>query len=745
MKRKHIFHSFLALLSLIADKEIRAQHTISGTVTNTAKEPLPAASVTIKENNSGTHTNEKGFFSLATELTGTVTLHISCIGYITKDEIIHADSATGITITLDHQPKDLGEVVITSAGSFEASDKAKGASLTPIDAMTVAGSGGDIANSLRALPGTQQVGEKEGLFVRGGTGEEAKQFMDGILIKNPNFTSIPGIPQYARINPFLFKGILFSSGGYSALYGQAMSSALILESIDLPDQSSASFHLFPMMTGIGFQNLSRSQKSSYGINARYGNSWFFNRITHATPDFFHDPEYIMADANFRVRTSKTGMLKFYTNYGYSHAGLRNPDTDSIGLLSSYQVKGINLYSNLSYREKLGQRWKIDAALAHNYYKDDRQTRLLDGGKNVLALPQAPFNQKNNDIRLRSDFAQARAVLTRSFARYQALRIGAEYFYSRDCFTRNDTATGVQDNLIAAFAEGDIYIAKGIAAKLGLRVEYSSALRRTALAPRASLAYRFADGGQLNVAYGIFYQKPEADYPAATGQLNYSRAEHYILNYQKKLSNRLLRIEAYYKKYHKLITTAPAISNNGTGYARGVELFFRDKKTFRNFDYWFTYTYLDTKRQYLDYPYALRPNFTTPHTASFVIKRFFQDINLNANLAYTFATGRPYYRIQQTQNSKTAIADQGITNTYSGLNLSFAYLFTLFKKWKNKDFSGIGFGMNNVLGRQQVFDYRYSYNGLLKTPVMLAAPRTFYFGIFMSFGIDRRDDFMNDNL
>src|SRR5690348_876875 len=68
--------------------------------------------------------------------------------------------------------KQLGEVVVTAAGSFEASDKAKGASLTPMDAVTVAGTGGDIANALRYLPGAQQIGEREGLFVRGGSSEE---------------------------------------------------------------------------------------------------------------------------------------------------------------------------------------------------------------------------------------------------------------------------------------------------------------------------------------------------------------------------------------------------------------------------------------------------------------------------------------------------------------------------------------------------------------------------------------------
>ncbi len=49
---------------------------------------------------------------------------------------------------------------------------------------------------------------------------------------------------------------------------------------------------------------------------------------------------------------ETGMLKFYTNYGYNRTGMRNADIDSSDLLSSFETKGKNLYANLSYRESL---------------------------------------------------------------------------------------------------------------------------------------------------------------------------------------------------------------------------------------------------------------------------------------------------------------------------------------------------------------------------------------------------------
>lgn len=738
--------TYLAILLFSATTTAYAQSTISGTVVSVSNKPVAGATIRLKGTRAGTTTDSAGNFLLSTTAKGKHHLQVSSVGYAPKEtELELADSAIHVEIILSEEAKTLGEVVVVGAGSFEASDKAKGASLTPIDAVTVAGNGGDIANALRALPGAQQIGEKEGLYVRGGTSDESKQFVDGTLLKNPNYSSVPGLPQGARLNPFLFKGILFSSGGYSALYGEALSSALILQTVDLPDQSSASLHLFPQSIGAGIQQLSHDSKSSYGVNVNYGNLQPYNQIIKQQPDFFHGPEYMEADMNFRLKTSKTGMLKFYANYGYSHTGMNHPDIDSLDLLSLYEIKGTNAYANLSWRESFNNRWKIDAAVAYNFYKEDLNNALLNDASQKIYLPWYPYNQKNNTVNTKSDFAQARIVLSKGIGRNQTLRFGSEYFYTRDRYNHNDTLSTLNDNLLAFFAEDEIQVTKNIAARVGIRAEYSDLLQQSTVAPRISLAYKLHDGSQFNVAYGIFYQKPENIYLVQQKNLQFTQATHYIINYTKRAGNRLFRAEAYYKTYKNLVTTVPSVGNDGDGYARGVELFWRDKKTFKNFDYWISYTYLDTKRKFLEYPYALRPNFTTPHTLSVAVKKYFPDINFNANASYTLATGRPYYNIQTDGAGHTAIWDQGTTNTYNGLNLSFAYMFTLFPKWTNKDFSGIGFGLNNLLGTKQVFGYNYSYDGRNKVPVLLAAPRSYYIGLFMTFGIDRRDDFINQNL
>jgi len=237
-----------------------------------------------------------------------------------------------------------------------------------------------------------------------------------------------------------------------------------------------------------------------------------------------------------------------------------------------------------------------------------------------------------------------------------------------------------------------------------------------------------------------------DFLYQNAHLRFSNAVHYVLNYTRKANNRFFRIETYYKQDNKLVSTVPGLNNNGTGYAKGIELFFRDKKTFRNLDYWITYTYLDTKRDFLNYPYSLRPSFATPHTATIAVKKNLQDIGMFVNVSYAFATGRPYYDIRYSAAAGGyRIFDQGTTRDYSVLNLQVVRLIRILKSWKQPPFSGISVGANNLLGTRQVFGYNYSFDGSNKVPITLPASRFYYAGIFMSFGINRTNDFIDKNL
>lgn len=742
------FFTILLTLSLRAYE----QSQLTGTV-RSKQGPVAGASVSLKGSLSGTTTDSSGSFSFSTGNAGPQVLIVSSIGFreLQKPLVLSSNQKNEnltlhFNLILQQDDRTLEPVVI-SAGSFIASDKARGASLSPIDVVTTAGNGGDIANALRTLPGTQQIGEQEGLFVRGGTSDETKQFIDGTLFRDPNFSTVPGILQPARVSPFLFNGIVFSSGGYSALYGEAMSGALILESVDLPDKSSAIIGASPLVGVAGFQELDRNNRYSYGINSRYVNYNPYSKVIKQQPDYFHGPEFLSGDANFRLKTGKSGMLKYYVTAGYNYTGLRRPDIDSTLLKTGFRLKGVNVYNNVSYRGPLGNNWKIDLGATYTYNKDDIGNQLLSDQNKLLQLQDYPYSQKNNRSVIRSGFAEGKLVLTHKLAGGHVLRFGGGDMYSNDHYSYNDTVSILTDHLLSAFAETDLRVTRHIAVKLGARYEYSQLLRQPVLAPRVSIGYRVPDIGQFNAAYGIFYQKPENQFIHQSSGLIFSRAEHYLLNYLRSSGNRTFRLEVYYKLYTHLpkLSADSLYTNSGDGYARGIELFWRDKRTFKGLDYWVTYTYLDTKRNYLNFPYRLNPNFATPHTASVVVKRFFDKINTSFNAAYTFSTGRPYYHIVDDHPGKGLVEDQGKTVDYNSVNLSVAYLCSLFRHWKNKDFTIIAFGMNNVLGTNQVFGYNYSNNGLNKVPITLPAPRSLFIGVFMNLGIDRRDDFNSDNL
>ncbi len=273
-----------------------------------------------------------------------------------------------------------------------------------------------------------------------------------------------------------------------------------------------------------------------------------------------------------------------------------------------------------------------------------------------------------------------------------------------------------------------------------------------IGPRVSLAYKFKNKSQASFAYGIFYQKPETEYlPAISSELNYAKAAHYILQYQRLTSKRTFRTEVFYKKYDDLFKTGlsngrdVAANNNGYGYAKGLEIFWRDKASIKNFDYWVSYSYLDTKRDFLNYPTSIRPSFAARHTASLVMKKFVLPWKTGFNASYTFASGRPYYQLKyDNAQSKYIINDMGTTKTFGNLGFSLNYLPNL-GNTKTKAFAVWVLSISNVLGQKNIYGYNYASMSDRKVAIIPPSTRFVYIGCFFSFGIDRTEDAINNNL
>lgn len=752
MKTAALFSAFLLFAGWL-----QAQTLVSGTVKDGKGHPLRGASVTIKDSYDGATADSLGNFHFKTTEKGAMTLVISNIGYNPLEQTITlAGTPIELRLVMKESLSELKAVTIT-AGSFTAGDAKRGAVLSSLDVATTAGSNADITAALKTLPGAQQVGEQEGLFVRGGAGYEAKQYIDGTLVNNPYYSSVPDIAQRGRFSPFLFKGTVFSTGGYSALYGQALSSVVLLESIDLPEKSEIDASISPIVWGLGTQQLAKNKQSSWGVSYNYVNVGLYFKAVKQVPDYFSMPQFHNADANFRIRTKSGGMIKYYTTFAYNDLGLRRQDWDSLNMKDAFSLTNHNWYNNLSWREYLSNGWKMDLGAGYSTNLDNIGQQVQNAFNQPKTFPDSVFwmNYKTFGVDQKQQLSQVKAVFDKKLGALSAIRFGTEYWYAmndqryRTAQYGIDTAIKFHDHFNSLFAESDIYLTNALAAKVGLRYEHSSVISRSDLAPRVSLAYRTGPEAQVSVAYGIFYQKPENSQLFYSTNVGFTKATHYIINYQKMSKDRIFRVEAYYKKYEDLIKTVPVnyffstYDNSGSGYAKGIELFWRDKKSIKNFDYWISYSYLDTKRNYLNYTAQLTPNFAATHTASIVMKRFFTKIKSGVNLTYSYATGRPYYNFI-LNGTKYNLAESGKTKDYNALNFSAEYVPSVGNP-KARTFVVLFASVSNVLGYNAVYGYNFSYNGQYKQAITPPANRFYFIGCFLSWGVDRSQDAINNNL
>jgi hypothetical protein len=742
----------IILIALLAGIKAAAQTEISGRIYSSKKKPLAGVNISIKDSYDGATSDSSGRFSFTTTEKGTVVLQADQPGFkLYQQSFTLSDKPITVEIVLKELIDEMNAVVIT-AGSFEASDRKRATVLNPIDIVTTASGNGDVTGALKTLPGAQQVGESEGLFVRGGTATETKTFIDGSLVNNFFYSSLPNVATRGRFSPFIFKGTVFSTGGYSALYGQALSSALILESIDLPDESSANLGISVIGLSGGYQHLDKKKRYSFGGSYSYTDLRLAFSLIKQRQDYENVPIFHNVDVNFRIKTSKTGMIKYYGLFGTNDLKFYTPSIDTTGYLDGFSLKNRNMYHNLSYRESIG-RWKLYTGLSYTNNRDQIESSLNSEDKTPVVV--SPLEFKNYKLDNQGNYFNGKLIIERKFAGLNAVRFGSELNHLDDhsdytAYNGQTFSREVKEDISALFAETDLYITNDIAAKLGGRFEHSKLLNKTNFAPRASLAYKINNESQAAFAYGQFYQNPETQYFPAFNNLTFTKATHYILQYQRV--NRLItfRTELFYKKYEDLIKTGLqqyrpiATGNAGFGDAKGIEIFWRDKKTIKSVDYWISYSYLDTKRDYLNFPSAIQPNFAARHTASFVVKKFVTKWKTQFNAAYNYGSGRPYYFIAPTGSGEYKFTDRGTAPDYHNVSVSFNYLPSIGKK-DAKAFAVYVLSVSNVFGFNQVYNYQYSYNGARKEAIVPPSKIFVFIGAFISFGIDRSQDVINSNL
>ena len=111
------------------------------------------------------------------------------------------------------------------------------------------------------------------------------------------------------------------------------------------------------------------------------------------------------------------------------------------------------------------------------------------------------------------------------------------------------------------------------------------------------------------------------------------------------------------------------------------------------DYWITYSFIDSERDYKNYKKQVTPSFIANHNFSIVTKYWVDKLKSQIGLTYSFNSGRPYDNPNETEfmNSKT--------KSFNNFSLGWSYLLSQQKI--------LYFSVSNLLGANNVFGYQYA--------------------------------------
>jgi hypothetical protein len=700
-----------------------SSRVVRGLVRAPDSRPIDAANVFIIETLEGTVTGEDGRFSIPTTASGSLTLIVRRLGFAEQRRLIAENDTAMVVFTLATNGVALAPVTI-QAGQYTASEE-RGATLTPLEVVTTPGTAADVNRAIQSLPGVQAGDEGTALFVRGGDFTETRVFLNDAGLLTPVQLQSPSGTFTGTVDPFLLDGIFFSSGGFGARYGDALSGIAALKTQGRPTRSSAT-----ASAGLAAFSGSAALRLSPAVSVRIaGNKSNLDPMfrLNGTDRRYDPPPHgsdLSASAIYSYRP--TGEIKLFA--------IRQTNALAFGVEEAsydgaFTVDARGRHGVATWRDVFGTvSPTITLATSHNESQADFGAFRLANTTDHTQL----FSQL--------EWAPAFGVTMRVGGELD--RIDTEYDGSIPA-TGYDVRPGARTTVIASgrtgdrtagFVEADWRPLTQARVVAGVRTDRSSLTDETTTDPRLSFAWVVPGGLTLTAAWGVYHQVPDPLYfddSLAVDDLSSMRAQQRILGAQVGGESRMLRVEAYDKRYEDLAqrTRDYDVVAGGTGRARGVDMFAKGRVAL-GVSGRLSYSYVSSRRTDPDARVVTRAPFDITHTVTAVAERTLLG-GLRAAIAYRHATGRPFTPVSgasydaQQQVYVPAYGDPMSDRlpAFRRLDLSTTYFRALTPQLQSVFFVSL----MNALDRDNAQRYRYNADYSRRFIVSSLFDRSVYFG------------------
>ena len=234
---KNTFSTIILLLlfvNLFAQKQ-----TLSGYILDISSgEKLIGATIYSPKTQTGTATNNFGFYSISLPKTDTLTLSVSYLGYQTQEIILNTNKDTKLNIHLQKTDNTIKEVTVTAQNQIQNRVEMSTIEIPISQIKTLPALGGeiDIMKAVQLMPGVQSGGEgQSGLYVRGGSADQNLILLDDVPLYYVNhlggFVSV--------FNTDAINSVKLIKGGFPARYGSRLSSVM---DIRMKDGNMKEYH-----------------------------------------------------------------------------------------------------------------------------------------------------------------------------------------------------------------------------------------------------------------------------------------------------------------------------------------------------------------------------------------------------------------------------------------------------------------------------------------------------------------------
>ncbi|NVO10655.1 MAG: TonB-dependent receptor [Bacteroidales bacterium] len=681
--------------------------------------PIEYANIYVKGRTSGIITDSTGHFKLNISSCSNVdTIIISCIGF--QGKILPLKDIKDFKIgkiELETKTNDIKEVVV-EASRYSTGDQRK-STLKTLEMLQIPGSSGDSFGALKVFPGIQEVSEGSGLFIRGGDQSETAIILDGAYLYHPYRFESPNGGYYGIMSSFQLQNTSFSTGGFGTEYGNSMSGILDMKSVDLLDDKMLDMNIGLAGVGIRLGKPFLDNKMSLLVSANYSDTKYLFKLNgNTSKTFLTYPTSSDFNVNWFYKYSRTGSLKiFYLNEGDQI----NVSINSPNVPSNFGGKNRNNFINLCWYQSVNSKIIFRGNLAYSYYKSLSEISNL--GLNLNSI---------------NKMYQALGSMTYFFNNKISSSIGLNFFSNREVSEGDFSTEPGQiispyeyknwdlkylSNRMAIYNKWVWKFLKKNNLSFGLRYENESKSNENIIDFRSSLKINLLKNIDLVASVGKYHQFLDPKYYSSdikNRNLIAQYSNHYVLGISRENEDLLFRLEFYFKDYKNLLLNDTSLNynNNGYGYAKGVDLFL--KKKFMKLNCMLSLSYLNTKRNWFDSPYLAPTEFDIRWTFTNTIEYNITN-SWYLGLKDRFATGKPYTSNQfEYHNARVRY--------YNVLDASMNYKIS----FKKSNLNVIYIAINNILGRQNIFGYRYSDDYSERVPISSTMLRNIYFGINVSF-------------